>query len=195
MSVDTIFIICWIMFKCLCLISFKHGFFQTYSSRRIFWYKQFYVFSITPKTSTVPLDDVVVSHDLVGRIFTILWLPGFSGTEGFVPSGSRIGDLSLPDDPCPPDLGGLGQKMEIFDRPPPPAPFGTKVPSCPLARGPGAVLLVGRGLVGSSSELTSWIALLLLIVSISISFSSSFEAADCRADSVLGIVVSFFVLE
>ena len=103
-----------------------------------------------------------------------------------------MGDLSLPDDPCPPDLGGLGQKVEIFDRPPLPAPFGTKVPSCPLARGPGAVLLVRRGLVGSSSELTSWIALLLLIVSISISFSSSFEAADCRTDSVLGIVVSFF---
>ena len=73
MSVDTIFIICWIMLKCLYLISFKHGFLQTYSSRWIFWYKQFYVFSITPKTSTVPLDDVVVSHDLVGWIFIILW--------------------------------------------------------------------------------------------------------------------------
>ena len=72
MSVDTIFIICWIMFKCLYLISFKHGFLQTYS-RRIFWYKQFYVFSITTKTSTVPLDDVVVSLDLVGRIFIFLW--------------------------------------------------------------------------------------------------------------------------
>ena len=161
MSVDTIFIICWIMLKCLYLISFKHGFLQTYSSRRIFWYKQFYVFSITPKTSTVPLDDVVVSHDLVGRIlsfFDFLWLPGFGGTEGFVQSGSRIGDLTLPDDPSPPDLGGLGQKVEIFDRPPLPVPFGTKVPSCPPARGPGVVLLVGRGLVGSSSELTSWIA-------------------------------------
>ena len=120
-------------------------------------------------------------------------MPGFGGTEGFVASGSRIGDLSLPDDPCPPVLGGLEQKVEIFDGPPLSAPFSTKVPSCPLARGPGAVLLVGRGLVGSSSELTSWIALLLLIVSILISFSSlltSFEAADCR-DSVLGIVVSF----
>ena len=184
------------MFKCLYLISFKHGFLQTYSSRRIFWYKQFYVFSITSKTSTVPLGDVVVSHDLVGRFFLsffdLLWLPGFGSTKGFVPSGSRIGDLSLPDDPCPPDLGGLGQKVEIFDGPPLPAPFGTKVPSCPLARGPGAVLFVGRGLVGSSSELTSWMALLMLIVSISISFSSSFEAADCRADSVLWIVVSFF---
>ena len=73
MSVDTIFIICWIMFKCLCLISLKPGFLQTYSSRWIFWNKQFYVFSITPKTSTIPLDDVVVSLDLVGRIFIILW--------------------------------------------------------------------------------------------------------------------------
>ena len=73
MSVDTIFVICWMMFKCLYLISFKHGFLQTYSSRWIFWYEQFYIFSITPKTSTVPLDDVVVSHDLVGRIFIILW--------------------------------------------------------------------------------------------------------------------------
>ena len=61
------------MFKCLYLISFKHGFLQTYSSRWIFWYEQFYVFPITPKTSIVPLDDVVVSHDLVGRIFIILW--------------------------------------------------------------------------------------------------------------------------
>ena len=61
------------MFKCLYLISFKHGFLQTYSSRWIFWYEQFYVFSITPKTTTVPLDDVVVSHDLLGRIFIILW--------------------------------------------------------------------------------------------------------------------------
>ena len=84
--------------------------------------------------------------------FDLLWLPGFDGTEGFVPLGSRIGDLSLPDDPCPPDLGGLGQKVENFDGPPLPAPFGTKVPPCPLAKGPGAVLLVGRGLVGSSSE-------------------------------------------
>ena len=163
MSVDTIFIICWIMFKCLCLISFKPGFLQTYSSMWIFWYQQFYfVFSITPKTSTIPLDDVVVSHDLVRRIFIILWLTlidWFWWHRGFLPTGSRIGDLSLPDDPCPPDLGGLGQKVEIFDGPPLPAPFGTKVPSCPLARGPGAVLLDGRGLVGSSSELTSWIAL------------------------------------
>ena len=61
------------MFKCLYLISLKHGFLQTYSSRWIFWYEQFYVFSITPKTSTVPLDDVFVSHGLVGRIFIILW--------------------------------------------------------------------------------------------------------------------------
>ena len=43
----------------------------------------------------------------------------------------------------------------------------------------------------SSSELSSWIVLLLLIVSISISFSSSFEAADCKVDSEFRIVVSF----
>ena len=99
-------------------------------------------------------------------------MAGFGGTEGFVPIGSRIGDLSLPDDPCPPDLGGLGQKVEIFDGPPLPAPFGAKVLFCPLARGPGAVLLVGRGLVGSSSELTSWIDLFGVVISNSISFSS-----------------------
>ena len=79
-------------------------------------------------------------------------MAGSGGTEGFVPLGSRIGDISLPDDPCPPDLGGLGQKVEIFDGPPLPDPFDTKVPSCSLARGPGAVLLAGRGLVCSSSE-------------------------------------------
>ena len=37
------------------------------------------------------------------------------------------------------------------------------MPSCPLARGSGAVLLVGRELVASSSELTSWIALFGLL--------------------------------
>ena len=44
----------------------------------------------------------------------------------------------------------------------------------------------------SSSELSSLRVLLLLIVSISISFSlTSFEAADCKVDSVFRIVVSF----
>ena len=114
--------------------------------------------------------------DFFLSFFDLLWLPGFGGTEGFVPLGSLIGDLSLPDDPCPPDLGGLGQKVEIFDGPPLPAPFGTKVPSCPLAMGPGAVLLVGRGLVGSSSELTSWIALFVVVIFNSISFSSLWAA-------------------
>ena len=52
---------------CWHLISFKHGFLQTYISRWVFWYKQFYVFSISLKTSTITLDDAVVSHDLVGR--------------------------------------------------------------------------------------------------------------------------------
>ena len=195
MSVDTIFMICGIMFKCLYLISFKHGFLQTYSSRRIFWCKQFCL--------------LYYSEDLYSSTGWCSCEPWFSGANFYLSliyfdclvlvaqrvlyhQGVVKETLSLPDDPCPPDLGGLGQKVEIFDGPPLPAPFGTNVPSCPLARGPGAVLLVGRGLVGSSSELTSWIALLLLIVSISISFSSSFEAADCRADSVLGIVVSYF---
>ena len=130
MSVDTIFVICWIMFKCLYLISFKHGFLQTYSSRRIFWYKQFYVFSITPKTSTVPLDDVVVSHDLVGRIVIILWFTLFSWL----------------------DLGGL---------------------------------------VGSSSELTSWIALFGVVIFNSISFSSLW-AADVSCWTFDGIADAEF---
>ena len=65
------------MFKCVWLISFKHGFLQTYSSRWIFWYTQFYVFSFTPKTSSIPLDDVVVSHDLVRWIFIWFTLIGW----------------------------------------------------------------------------------------------------------------------
>ena len=66
------------------------------------------------------------------------------------------------------------------------------MPDCSLAGELVAALFAGRGLVVSSSELSSLEVLLLLIVSISISFSSSFEATDCRADSVFGIVVSFF---
>ena len=36
-----------------------------------------------------------------------------------------MGDRSPPDDPCPPDLGGLGPKVEIFDRSPLPDPVDT----------------------------------------------------------------------
>ena len=100
--------------------------------------------------------------------------------------GARLGDLFPRPAPCP-SFGAFGQKVEIFDRSPLPVPFGMTMPFCPLVGGPGAVLLDGRGLVGSSSELSSWICLLSLAVINS--NSSSFEAADCRADSVFGIVV------
>ena len=111
-----------------------------------------------------------------------------------------MGDPSLPDDPCPPDLGGLGQKVEIFDGTPIPSPFGTKVPSCPLARELGAVLLVGRGLAGSSSELTSWISLLGVAVLVSISFSSLWAADVSRtfdgiADAEFSFLDSFLCSE
>ena len=91
--------------------------------------------------------------------------------------------------------------MAIFDGPPLPAPFGTKVPSCPLARGPGAVLLVGRGLVGSSSELTSWIALFGVIIFMSISLSSLWAADvscwmfDGIADAEFNFLDSFVCSE
>ena len=221
MSIDTIFIICWIMFKCLYLISFKHGFLQTYSSRWIFWHKRFYVFSITPKTFTVPLDNVVVSHDLWRCIFsfdlvlclvTVLIVPGgFKGGWRFIvlrflpplaeladPSpvfekrGARVADLSPWLDTRPPDLLVLAGKAEILARSPPPLPFGTRVPDCSLAGELVVDFFAGRELLVSSSELSSLKVILLLIVSISISFLSSFKAADCRADSVFGIVVSFF---
>ena len=73
--------------------------------------------------------------------------------------------------------------------------FGTRVPDCSLAGELVAAFFAGRGLMVSSSELSALKVLLLLIISISISFSSlimSFEAADCEADSVFGIVVLFF---
>ena len=68
------------------------------------------------------------------------------------------------------------------------------MPDCSLAGEPVAAFFAGRGLLVSSSEISLLKVLLLLIVSISILFSSlltSLEAADCRADSVLRIVVSF----
>ena len=111
----------------------------------------------------------------------------------FEKRGDRVGDLSPWLDPRPPDLGVLAGKAEILGRSPPPLPFGTWVPDCSLAGELVAAFFAGRGLSVSSSELSSLKVLLLLIVSISISFSSltSFEAADCRADSVLRIVFSF----
>ena len=87
----------------------------------------------------------------------------------------------------------MAGKAEILGRSPPPLPFGTRVPDCSLAGDPVAAFFAGRGLLVSSSELPSLKVHLLLILSISISFSSlltSFEAADCRADSVLTLVVS-----
>ena len=77
--------------------------------------------------------------------------------------GAQLGELSPRPAPRP-SFGTLGQKVEIFDRSPLPVPFDTTVPFCPLVGEPGAVLLDGRGLVGSSSELFSWIGLLILAV-------------------------------
>ena len=82
-----------------------------------------------------------------------------------------------PPPPPRPSFGAFGQKVVSFDKSPPPVPFRTTVPFCPLAGEPGAVILVGRGLVGPSPELSSWIAPLMLAVVNSIS-SWSFEAAD-----------------
>ena len=104
---------------------------------------------------------------------------------------ARAGDLSPWLDPRPLGWGALAGKAEILGRSPPPLPFGTRVPDCSLAGELVAAFFAGRGLLVSSSELSSWRVLLLLIVSISISFSSSFEAADCKADSVFRIVVWF----
>ena len=64
-----------------------------------------------------------------------------------------MGDRSPPEDHCPPGLGGLEQKVEIFGGSPLPAPVGTVVPSRPLAGEPEAGFLL-TGLLGSSSELS-----------------------------------------
>ena len=110
----------------------------------------------------------------------------------FEKRGARAGDLSPWLDPRPLGWGALAGKAEILGRSPPPLPLGTRVPDCSLAGELVAAFFAGRGLLASSSELSSWRVLLLLIVSISISFSSltSFEAADYRADSIFRIVVS-----
>ena len=109
----------------------------------------------------------------------------------FEKRGARVGNLSPWLYPRPPDLLVLTRKAEILARSPPPLPFGTWVQDCSLAGELVAAFFAGRGMLVSSSELSSLKVILLLIASTSISFSSSFEAADCRADSVFGIVVSF----
>ena len=155
---------------------------------------------------------VFFSFDLVLSLVAVLIVPGgFMGGFLFIgprflplwaeladPSpvlfekrGVRAGDLSPWLDPRPLGWGALAGKAKILGRSPPPLPFGTRVPDCSLAGELVAAFFAGRGLLVSSSELSSLRVLLLLIVSISISFSSSFEAADCRADSVFRIVVSF----
>ena len=113
----------------------------------------------------------------------------------FKKQGVRAGDLSPWLDPRLLGWGALAGKAEILGRSPPSLPFGTRVPDCSLAGELVAAFFAGRLLV-SSSELSSLRVLLLLIISISISFSSlltSFEAADCIIDSAFGIVD--FVLE
>ena len=140
-------------------------------------------------------EGVFFSFDLVLFLVAVLIVPG--GLKGgcrfivprFLPPWA---DLSPWLDPRPLDLGVLAAKAEILGRSPPPLPLGTRTPDCSLAGELVAAFFAGRGLVVSSSELPSLKVILLLIVSISISFSSSFEAADCRADSVFGIVISFF---
>ena len=153
-----------------------------------------------------------IFFDLVSSLVAVLCVPGgFKGGFRFIgprflppwaelvdPSpvlfekrGVRLGDLSFRLDPRPLGWGALARKADILGRSPPPLPFGTRVPDCSVAGELVAAFFAGRGLLVSSSELSSLKVLLLLIVSISISFSSSFEAADCRADSVLRIVVSF----
>ena len=114
----------------------------------------------------------------------------------FEKRGVRAGDLSPWLDPRPLGWGALAGKAEILGRSPPPLPFGTRVADCSLAGELVAAFFAGRGLLVSSWELSSLRVLLLLIVSISISFSSlltSFEAPDCIVDSAFGIVDSFFL--
>ena len=161
-------------------------------------------------------EGVFFSFDLVLSLVAVLIVPGgFKGGCLFIgprflppwaeladPSpvlfekrGARAGDLSPWLDPRPLGWGALAGKAEILGRSPPPLPFGTRVPDCSLAGELVAAFFAGRGLLVSCSELSSLKVLLLLIVSISISFPSlltSFEAADCIVDSAFGIVVSFF---
>ena len=133
----------------------------------------------------------------IGPRFLPPWVELADPSPVFVEKqGARAGDLSPWLDPRPPDLWVLAGKAEILGRSPPPLPFCIRVPDCSLAGELVAAFFAGRGLMVSSSELSALKGLLLLIVSISISFSSliiSFEAADCKADSVFGIVVSFFL--
>ena len=110
-------------------------------------------------------------------------------------TGSPCGRLISLTGPRPLGWGALAGKAEILGRSPPPLPFGTRVPDCSLAGELVAAFFAGRGLLVSSSELSSLRFLLLLTVSIYISLSSlltSFEAANCIVDSAFGIVDSFF---
>ena len=113
----------------------------------------------------------------------LLWFEGFIWALCFWLSGGRMGERSPQDDPCPPGLGGLGQKVEIFDGSPLPVPVGTEVLSRPLAGEPEAGFLL-TGLLGSSSELSWWPRFELALM-FSISFSSS-EAADASSWAVSG---------
>ena len=116
-------------------------------------------------------------------ILDLLWFEGFIWSLCLWVSGGRMGDRSPPEDPCPPGLGGLGQKVEIFDGSPLPVPVGTGVLTRSLAGEPEAGFLL-TGLLGSSSEL-SWWPRFALAVMFSISFSSS-EAADAACWAVIG---------
>ena len=113
----------------------------------------------------------------------LLWFEGFIWSLCFWLSGGRMGDRSPPDDPCPPGLGGLGQKVEIFDGSPLLVPVGTGVPTRSLAGEPEAGFLL-TGLLGSSSELSWWPRFDLALM-LSISLSSS-EAADASCWAVSG---------
>ena len=133
-------------------------------------------------------EGVFISFDLVLSLVAVLIVPGgfkggclFNGPRFLPPwaeladpspvlvekRGVHVGDLSSWLDPRPLGWGALAGKAEIFGRFPPPLPFGTWVPDCPPAEEPvAAFYFAGRGLAGSSSELSSYIGLLLLIVSI-----------------------------
>ena len=69
--------------------------------------------------------------------------------------GTRVGDLSPCLDPRPLESEVLAGKAEILGRSPPPLPFGTQVSDCSLAGELVAAFFAGRGLVVSSSELSS----------------------------------------
>ena len=104
-------------------------------------------------------------------VFDLLRCEGLFATLGFSPLGCRMGDRSLPLGPCSPvtdpsivlvanlgflrdlspwlgslplGLGALAGKEEIFGKSLPSLPFGTRVPSCPLAGEPEAGFFCSR---------------------------------------------------